>query len=148
MFVVEQLHDELGGLEEIVLFFLGNPKLRLNLRHTFGQFLISIGFSGIEQMPKRNMADFAAALPEIVHQEPAPRLPVLLLDRNAHSLEQGTARFDQHGIRGIERIVVDEIVDEGAAGLLRVELSMIAQWRGVDDDNDTSLGKQPIERRA
>ena len=94
MFVVEQLHDDLGGLEKIVLFFLGKPKLRLNLCHTFGQFLICIGFSGIEQMPKRNMADFAAALPEIVHQEPTPRLPILLLDRNAHSLEQGAARFD------------------------------------------------------
>ena len=52
MFVVEQLHDDLGGLEEIVLFSVGNPKLRLNSRHTFGQFLISIGFSGIKQMPK------------------------------------------------------------------------------------------------
>ncbi len=52
MFVVEQLHDDLGGLEEIVLFSLGKPKLRLNLRHTFGQLFICIGYIGIEQMPK------------------------------------------------------------------------------------------------
>ena len=87
MFVVEQLHDDPGGLEEIVLFSIGKPKLRLNSRHTFGQFIIRIGYFGIEQMPKRDMADFAAALPEIVHLEPAPRLSILLLDRNAHSLE-------------------------------------------------------------
>ena len=68
---------------------VGKPKLRLNSRHTFGQFLIRIGFFGIEQMPKRDMADFAAALSEIVHREPPHRLSVLLLDRNTHSLEQG-----------------------------------------------------------
>ena len=39
------------------------------------------------------MADFAAALPEIVHRQPAPRLPILFLDRDAHSLEQGAAGF-------------------------------------------------------
>ena len=87
MFGVEQLHDDLGGLEEIVLFFLEEPKLRLNLRYTFGQFLIRIGFSGIEQMPKRDMADFAAALPKIVHREPPHCQPVLFLNRNAHSPE-------------------------------------------------------------
>ena len=52
MFVVEQLHDDLGGLEEIVLFSIGKTKLRLNSRHTFGQFIIRIGYFGIEQMPK------------------------------------------------------------------------------------------------
>ena len=112
MFVVEQLHNDLGGLEEIVLLSVGKPKLRLNSRHTFGQILIGLGYSGIEQMTKRDMADFAAALLKIVHRETASRLPILPLNRNAHSLEQGTARFDQHGIRGIEGIGVDEIVDE------------------------------------
>jgi hypothetical protein len=41
MLVVQQLHDELGGLKEIVLFFLGNPKLRLDPRHALGQLRIS-----------------------------------------------------------------------------------------------------------
>jgi hypothetical protein len=52
LLVIQQLHDDLGCLEEIVLFSLGNPKLRLNSRHTVGQFLIRFGYFGIEQMPK------------------------------------------------------------------------------------------------
>jgi hypothetical protein len=52
MFVVEHLHDDLGGLEEIVLFSLGKPELRLNSGHTFGQILIRFGYFGIGQVPK------------------------------------------------------------------------------------------------
>src|SRR5687767_2102696 len=96
-------------------------------------------------MPKRDVADFASALTEVIHREPAPGFSILLLDLYAHSIEQGAAGFDQHGIRGIERIGVDKIIDEGATRLLRVELGMVARWRRIDDKNDTSFGKEPIE---
>ena len=111
MFVVEQLHDEIRGLKEIVLFLLGNPKLRLNLSHALGQSHI-IRFPRIHQMPECDMAHFTAALTGIIHRKPPPQLLVLSLDRNAHSRQQGSARFAQHRIHRIQGIGVDEIVNE------------------------------------
>ena len=52
MFVVEHLHDDLGGLEKIVLFSVGKPKLGFNSCYTFGQILIRFGYFGIGQVPK------------------------------------------------------------------------------------------------
>lgn len=85
MLVVQQFHDELGGLEEIILLVLGNPKLRLDLRHALGQFQIGIRLPCIEQLPERDVAHFATALTRVIHRQPPLHLLVYLFDRNTHS---------------------------------------------------------------
>ena len=94
------------------------------------------------------MADFAAALPWVIHRQPSTHLLILSRDGNAHACQQGPPGLEEHRIHRIQRIGIDKVVNQRAAGLPRVELGMLARWRGINDDDQATVGKQSIKGRA